>query len=366
MRISKFSIHFLFLFASLFYLPVQAQQSDIQSLVVSFLDTVENKSYMNNTVNWDSLRPVILEETKNITELSKLKPIFEKILKSLNDAHSSLFFDENVSGNESESNLFEKLAKTTDQEAGLPEKVFSSRLLEGNYGYIKLLDVFYEQRKYIDTIKQQIQTLDRLNPKAWIIDLTENNSGGSVFPMIWHLANLIDTDYTYSNIDNKGKEERVSTKLNNLSKKEQETLKLFDLQYEQNPAIAIKNNRVPIIVLTSGLTISASEFLVAHFKGQKNVRIVGQTTAGNTSSNYPYILGKNFQINLTIAVLQDRTGKIYKIKEGIKPDIPLEIDLAQQLNLKEIKTYNEWLLAVKKAKPLYLNKAIEVIKSEKF
>ena len=321
---------------------------------------------MSNTVNWDSLRAALLEKTKNISESSKLKPLFEKVIKGLGDRHSSVFFDEQVLGNESESNLFEKLAKITDKEAGLPAKAYSSRLLEGNYGYIKLPDVFYEQRKYVDTIKQQIQLLDRLNPKAWIIDLTENSAGGSVFPMIWHLANLIDTDYTYSNIDNKGKEERVQTKQNNLSKKEQEIAKLLDLQYEQNPAIAIRNNRIPIIVLTSGLTVSASEFLVAHFKGQKNVRIVGQTTAGNTSANYPYIIGKNFQVNLTVGVIKDRTGKIYKIKEGIKPDIPLAIDLAQQLNLTEIKTTNEWLLAVKKAKPLYLKKAIEVIKSEKF
>ncbi|WP_282638670.1 S41 family peptidase [Sphingobacterium thalpophilum] len=365
MRISKLNI-LLILFFSFSQLRVHAQQSEIRSLVVSFLDTVENNSYMSNTVNWDSLRPALLEKTKNITELSKLKPIFNEVIKGLGDAHSSVFFNEQVLGDESESNLFEKLAKTTDKEAGLPEKVYSSRLLEGGYGYIKLPDVFYEQRKYVDTIKQQIQALDQLNPKAWIIDLTENSDGGSVFPMIWHLANLIDTDYTYSIINNKGKEERVPTKQNNLSEKEQEVAKLFDLQYEQNPAIAINNNRVPIIVLTSGLTVSASEFLVAHFKGQKNVRIVGQTTAGNTSANYPYIIGENFQVNLTVAVIKDRTGQIYKIKEGIKPDIPLEIDFAEQLNLKEIKTYNEWLLAVKKAKPLYLNKAIEVIKCGKF
>jgi len=63
MRISKLNI-LLILFFSFFQIRVHAQQSEIRSLVVSFLDTVENNSYMSNTVNWDSLRPALLEKTK--------------------------------------------------------------------------------------------------------------------------------------------------------------------------------------------------------------------------------------------------------------------------------------------------------------
>ncbi len=340
-----------------------AQVPSVGQLATAFLDTVQRQAYQSAMIKWDSIRPLFIEQTRTMSDINALEPHFKKIISQLKDGHSGLFFEKADQNQEAEQELFEKMAGMTDAEAGFPTKVFSHYMTKDHYAYIRIPAVFYEQRKYVDTMAVQLRALDAQQPKAWIIDLTEND-GGSIFPMIWHFASLIDVDSTYALVARDGVEEKQKVRMNNLNDHDQKMAKLFDLEYDQIPPIDIKNKNVPIVLLVSRFTSSSGEFFAAHFKGQKNVTIMGQTTSGHTSANEQFAVGNNYMINLTTSVIKDRIGKVYGIKEGIKPDIPLTIDFAKVLGIPQIITFDQLRNAIKQANPRYVQLATEYLKKQ--
>ena len=346
-----------------FFVRSYAQVSSVSQLANAFLDTVERHAYRASLIKWDSIRPVFIEQTKTMSDINVLEPHFKKVLSQLKDGHSGLFFEKADQNKEAEQELFEKMIGMTDQEAGFPPKVFSHFMTKDHYAYIRIPGVFYEQRKYVDTIGTQLKALDAQQPKGWIIDLREND-GGSIFPMIWHFADLIDVDSTYSVVDRAGVGSKQNVRMNNLNDQDQKMAKLFDLEYDKVPPIAIKNKNVPIVLLVSRFTSSSGEFFAAHFKGQKNATVMGQTTSGKTSANDQFAVGNNYMINLTTSVIKDRTGKLYGIGEGIKPDVPVAIDFAKVLGITKIVTFDQLHQAVKEATPVYIQQATDYMKKQ--
>lgn len=319
-----FTILLLFIFLTALN-STYAQSEKPQDLVVKFLDIVKRDAYMSPTINWDSVRPAFIEETKNIQDLADLQPYFKKFIRSLGDRHSEMIYSATGEQEESEMDVMEKYAHYTYAQVGQPLPNFNHYLIDNKYAYINIPSVVIEQRNYIDTIGNQLLELDKQNPKAWIIDLTENG-GGSIYPMLWQFASLIDNMETYSDIDNKGNETKQRKIFDVIEEEDKRYFELMNFDYEKVRPVELINVDVPIVVLTSGTTGSAAEFFAVAFKGQKNVRLIGQTTAGATSGNSDYLLNKNYMLNLTTSVIKDRTGKVYKIGEGIDPDIYFELE----------------------------------------
>ncbi len=338
-----------------FYFNAAAQDKSILNLTKTFIDTVKSNAYSRANVNWDSVSPIIIKESYGIKDAKDLLPLFEKVLKGLRDVHSSVQYHEaDTSTKEDFMVQLRQMAKMTDAGSGLPPKNFQSYMIEKKYAYINIPPVRLEQAKYIDTIGKQMKFLDDNNPKAWIIDLTEN-SGGANYPMIWHFASLIDVDYSYSDVSNTGEEKKISVVLKPEGEQARQVYNILDLDTQKHPPIRLKNTQVPIVILTSAYTASAAEVFLLHFKGQKNVITVGQKTNGLTSSNQYYEIGDNFSLNLTVNVLKDRNGKIYKINEGVSPDFLLPFDHSK------IKTTNQLLESVINNKKVYIEKAVEII-----
>ncbi|MGE8292703.1 MAG: S41 family peptidase [Sphingobacterium sp.] len=353
---------FLF-FIVLFWVPkLHAQVNQTQQMVIQFLDTLQKNAYMGKSMQWDSIRPAFIAETRHINEVNQLKPYFEKLLKTLKDGHSSLFFEETGQDKESEQDQFEKMAVMTDKEAGIPPKNFQHYMINSKYAYINVPPVMLENRKYVDTIGIQLKNLDAQEPKAWIIDLTENN-GGNIMPMIWQFPSLLDTDKTYAYVDAQGKETKAITYYTVESPEDLTYFQLFQLEPDQVKPVKLRHNDIPIILLTSNITASSGEFFTAHFKGQKNVKVIGQKTGGLTSGNAPFNINKNCMVMLTTSVLKDRNGKVYKIAEGIEPDLVFPIEMKPK-NGKTKLTYNEMQEVIKNAKQRYIDQAIAVIENK--
>ncbi len=352
---------FLILAFPIFNINCFAQKQTIKPVVLSFLDTVKSNAFMSPNLNWDSISTSLLHETKEIDSVSHLAPHFNKVLKELKDGHSRLYQKSAINSQPDESSMLEIFAKMTDKEAGLPPKRFIHKMVDNKYAYINIPSVTLENRAYVDTIGKQLLELDKHNPKAWIIDVTEND-GGNAFTMNWQFPTLINSDQTYSMVNNKGHETKVD-KILNLDNSEEEIkmAELFKLNPDSVPYVVLKNTEVPIIVLTSKITGSAGEFVTLHFKGQKNVLIVGQVTAGATSANRPFEITNEYLVNLTTDVIKDRTGKIYKIGEGIMPDVKFDINL-KSVAQKDKLSHKEELNVIIGLKDLYIHNAIEAIK----
>jgi len=70
------------------------------------------------------------------------------------------------------------------------------------------------------------------------------------------------------------------------------------------------NPKIKIAVLTSPYTASSGEALAISFKGQKNARVIGDTSAGYTTANDGFTF-YGVQFLMANAVEADRTGHVY-------------------------------------------------------
>lgn len=88
--------------------------------------------------------------------------------------------------------------------------------------------------------------------------------------------------------------------------------------------------KVPVAILTDGMTASSGEALTLCFRGLENVKTFGAPTAGYTSVNMLYSLYDGAQMYLTVAFDKARTGEIFK-ETSIEPDVATDSPLEAAL-----------------------------------
>jgi len=258
--IKKIFTVFLFLGFSVSY----AQNNKITAVATQFIDSVQTQAYNSSKIDWDKFRPQFLQKVSEVKNTEDLYPLFQNVIDSLKDGHSMIMVME-AGDDESPEDFIKKYASITDAEAGAPKKNFDYKLLEGKYGYINVPGTMLEHKKYISTIGRQLSELDKQNPKAWIIDLTED-WGGSIIPMLWHFHSLIDKNESYYMVYNNGREEKQPTRFD-LEEDEDNKLIRHYFHLEDEIPLQIKNNKIPIIILTSKATGSSGEMFLSYFLG---------------------------------------------------------------------------------------------------
>lgn len=309
---------------------VYSQNSEVQKIVIKFLDTVQIKAVNSSNINWKIERPILIEKTKEINELKKLTPILNTFLSKLNDNHSGVMYL-----SDDDKGMYEKLAKLTNKDAGQPEPNFKAKMIDNKYAYISIPPVTYEQRKYIDSLQYHIKILDNKNPKGWILDFS-TNTGGGYRPMIIPLNGFVDKKKTFSFVSRNG--QTISTQTLNKNRIYIENHRILNLmKIDTLVSNKIKNSNKPIIIWTSGRTASSGEFAVAHLLGQRNVTTVGTITAGMNTGNSEIELSNNLMVYLSTALLKDRNNKVYEPGENIIPDIEIVPEN------KKIPSYEEYL-----------------------
>lgn len=88
--------------------------------------------------------------------------------------------------------------------------------------------------------------------------------------------------------------------------------------------------KVPVAILTDGMTASSGEALTLCFRGLENVKTFGAPTSGYTSVNMLYSLYDGAQMYLTVAFDKARTGEIFK-ETSIEPDVATDSPLEAAL-----------------------------------
>lgn len=338
----------------------RAQNKEVNNLVDQFIDTLATHSFMRSKVDFDKLRRETKLKAVAIDKIDSLLPIFKNVVSELEDHHSRAMRVEDTTD---ELALIKMIANTTYEQEGMSPLNFQHHMIEGKYAYINVPGVLLEHRRYLNTLQKQMRELDDKQPKAWIIDLTEND-GGSFVPMVIPFHSLIDTSQTFSYFDGTrdkdGNEilvDKFQIPQNGLyidNSIEAKYCKFDTVQGQQ-----LKNNKIPIIVLVSELTASSGEITASHFLGQKDVTVIGTKTCGLTSANELYYINKGYSVNLMTALLHDRKGKSYAVGEGIDPDILIDVVYPEKIN-----TFKERYHFIKEQKPVFVNKALELLKAK--
>ncbi|MDV7697821.1 S41 family peptidase [Chryseobacterium soli] len=290
------------------------------SYVEKAIQLMEQNSVNKKTIDWTAIRKKYLKQAGEKKTVRETYPIIRDILGNLGDHHSKLYEPEVI---------VDYLKRF--KEVGAPFPYPKDSLIDHTMAYITVPPIGNlnqdDWNEYVQTFYDKVKKLDQSNPKLWIIDL-RNNEGGMFSPMLKAIRPFLDRDNTSGSSDSAGDISFFNSKKDGIyfGKRKIDAIPV--------PDIVIKNKNKRIYILTNKVTASSGEFVVASFRGQKNVKIVGCNTTGLTSDNSDFRLPDNAFLVLTTGTLIDRTKYLYKeVGKGIPADIEIKSDqLSDYLN----------------------------------
>ena len=267
------------------------------------LATIGKNGIYSGSDEWKSTYEECLKMIENAESYEDTYPAIKKALSVCGGKHSMLM---TKSESQSTSDSYDEVLPTVS--------------LNGDIAVIKLPDFLGTAeagRKYAKVAEDFIhENRDKIN--GVVLDL-RGNTGGDMGPMATAVSSLLPDGelmyYHYRSYD-----VPVTLKDGVISNAGTGGKSLY-------PEEKLK---VPVAILTDGMTASSGEALTLCFRGLENTRTFGAPTAGYTSVNMLYSLYDGAQMYLTVAFDKTRTGEIFKetpIEPDVATDSPLEAAL---------------------------------------
>lgn len=267
------------------------------------LATIGKNGIYSGSDEWKSTYEECLKMIENAESYEDTYPAIKKALSVCGGKHSILM---TKSESQSTSDSYDEVLPTVS--------------LNGDIAVIKLPDFLGTAeagRKYAKVAEDFIhENRDKIN--GVVLDL-RGNTGGDMGPMATAVSSLLPDGelmyYHYRSYD-----VPVTLKDGVISNAGTGGKSLY-------PDEKLK---VPVAILTDGMTASSGEALTLCFRGLENVKTFGAPTAGYTSVNMLYSLYDGAQLYLTVAFDKARTGEIFK-ETSIEPDVATDSPLEAAL-----------------------------------
>ena len=267
------------------------------------LATIGKNGIYSGSNEWKSTYEECLKMIENAKSYEDTYPAIKKALSVCGGKHSMLM---TKSESQSTSDSYDEVLPTVS--------------LNGDIAVIKLPDFLGTAeagRKYAKVAEDFIhENRDKIN--GVVLDL-RGNTGGDMGPMATAVSSLLPDGelmyYHYRSYD-----VPVTLKDGVISNAGTGGKSLY-------PDEKLK---VPVAILTDGMTASSGEALTLCFRGLENVKTFGAPTAGYTSVNMLYSLYDGAQMYLTVAFDKARTGEIFK-ETSIEPDVATDSPLEAAL-----------------------------------
>lgn len=267
------------------------------------LATIGKNGIYSGSDEWKSTYEECLKMIENAESYEDTYPAIKKALSVCGGKHSMLM---TKSESQSTSDSYDEVLPTVS--------------LNGDIAVIKLPDFLGTAeagRKYAKVVEDFIHE-NRDKIKGVVLDL-RGNTGGDMGPMATAVSSLLPDGelmyYHYRSYD-----VPVTLKDGVISNAGTGGKSLY-------PDEKLK---VPVAILTDGMTASSGEALTLCFRGLENVKTFGAPTAGYTSVNMLYSLYDGAQLYLTVAFDKARTGEIFK-ETSIEPDVATDFPLEAAL-----------------------------------
>lgn len=267
------------------------------------LATIGKNGIYSGSDEWKSTYEECLKMIENAESYEDTYPAIKKALSVCGGKHSMLM---TKSESQSTSDSYDEVLPTVS--------------LNGDIAVIKLPDFLGTAeagRKYAKVAEDFIhENRDKIN--GVVLDL-RGNTGGDMGPMATAVSSLLPDGelmyYHYRSYD-----VPVTLKDGVISNAGTGGKSLY-------PDEKLK---VPVAILTDGMTASSGEALTLCFRGLEKVKTFGAPTAGYTSVNMLYSLYDGAQLYLTVAFDKTRTGEVFeetRIVPDVVTDSPLEAAL---------------------------------------
>ena len=309
-----------FLLIALVFLPffVKAQNNppvivdSVKSYLNKSLLIIEENALNSRNVNWKELRESVYNKASGAKRYEDILPIYSYIFEQIDDHHGSLKYnDKTYSWNK-------KGIKVNNTIKAATKKYLSvhSEKIGREIGYILIPGNNDFRGQHMDSISRDIKkAIAKINDKhikGWIIDLRVN-TGGNMYPMIAGLSEFIG-------------EGRVGGFITPTNQPDGDwvikdgtfyvdSVKVTPVKYEGYPI----KKEVPIAVLISGNTASSGEMTAITTIGRHKSILIGEPTAGYTTTNLGFKLNEYSGLNLAVDYASDRNGKVYP--KNISPGI---------------------------------------------
>lgn len=267
------------------------------------LATIGKNGIYSGSDEWKSTYEECLKMIENAESYEDTYPAIKKALSVCGGKHSMLM---TKSESQSTSDSYDEVLPTVS--------------LNGDIAVIKLPDFLGTAeagRKYAKVAEDFIHE-NRDKIKGVVLDL-RGNTGGDMGPMATAVSSFLPDGelmyYHYRSYD-----VPVMLKDGVISNAGTGGKSLY-------PDEKLK---VPVAILTDGMTASSGEALTLCFRGLENVKTFGAPTAGYTSVNMLYSLYDGAQLYLTVAFDKARTGEVFeetRIVPNVVTDSPLEAAL---------------------------------------
>lgn len=267
------------------------------------LATIGKNGIYSGSDEWKSTYEECLKMIENAESYEDTYPAIKKALSVCGGKHSMLM---TKSESQSTSDSYDEVLPTVS--------------LNGDIAVIKLPDFLGTTeagRKYAKVAEDFIHE-NRDKIKGVVLDL-RGNTGGDMGPMATAVSSLLPDGelmyYHYRSYD-----VPVTLKDGVISNAGTGGKSLY-------PDEKLK---VPVAILTDGMTASSGEALTLCFRGLENVKTFGAPTAGYTSVNMLYSLYDGAQMYLTVAFDKARTGEVFE-ETRIVPDVVTDSPLKAAL-----------------------------------
>jgi hypothetical protein len=327
--------------------PVSGQviQPHIKTTLDTILHYARISSLYSKDVNWDSLGMRVSQKAMHAKNIYELRPAFELILNTLNDAHGSFIRSSDYSRIATFTNWDHYNLHTEDKRPRSREILkiindtalrFSYAMPEKNTGYLKITGIGPNANKQLeaDNIRNAIKELHHKGVDKWIIDL-RYNGGGNMNPMMSGIAPILGNGFV-GYLSNREKDTLAKWSIRNGNFFWDDYM---DIQMDNKPALDPLNK---VAVLISRYTISSGEFVANAFKGRKNTRFFGETTGGLTTNTNWVVIGKELIMSISSGVYCDKKGNMYS--KNIPEDQPVEFDAENALEKdKGVQAAISWL-----------------------
>lgn len=330
---------------AVFSLAAKAQDNSGQMVdsVKKYLDSslriIEKNALNSDKVNWQVLKNAVYKKTAGAKTYEEILSVYPYIFEQIDDHHGSLNFKQKTYGWLGKD---QPKVNNSIKEAAKKYKNVRSESIGDAIGYILIPGNSDFRNQHMDSISRSIQQaiakIHTKKIKGWIIDLRVN-TGGNMYPMIAGLTAFLGEGKVGGFISSEGQPD------GNWNIKDGifyvDSIQVSPARYEGYPI----KKELPIAVLISGYTASSGEMTAITTIGRKNSILIGEPSAGYTTSNLGFELNAYSGLNLAVDYAADRNGKVYPKK--IVPDL-LVIDGDHFEKLKEDRKVQAAILWLKK------------------
>lgn len=268
------------------------------------LDIIHRKAYYADRVDWERITVEARQRAADARSPGDTHLAIRYALQQLGDNHSFLWEPE--------------------QSEADRENIYSgdfrlqSELIAG-LGYVRVPGFVGSNptraTAFADELQARIAALATASPCGWIVDLRQN-TGGNMWPMLAGLGPLLGEARLGYFVDRNRKKLAWSYSSGASVFNEQPATRVSGKSY------LVAAGKATVAVLQGSRTASSGEALVVAFRSRQNTRSFGHATAGLSSANESIVLDDGAVLFLTVAVLADRSGKVYGAK--IDPDYVTE------------------------------------------